>query len=391
MATSNISTTKTGTGWTVDVTAANLLTDTDIKDFIVLHNGITASLSDYTKTSPTLLTYNGAALASNTPIEIRRKTPNSIIQSVQFGDRFSSSLWNNELDRMIRWREEADLNGVGASSLVSVALPKDDAYGVVWNGDVIFPPTRNAVYDKLELMTTDINTKAPIASPTFTGDPKAPTPATGDNDTSIATTEFVKNQGYATIASPVFSGNPQAPTPATADNDTSIATTAFVKDNLLSYAPLASPVFTGNPTAPTPALNDNDTSIATTAYAIAQIASSFGSGNARARFYNGLISSIASSASATLYSGFGARNSAIVITNCTNTGAGAGNYHYSAEVWFLSYLEGGIIVENLVTQGGWASGASSRNGNATLSGSNIIYTASIRPITGLYYCVFVFQ
>ena len=34
---------------------------------------------------------------------------------------------------------------------------------------------------------------APIASPTFTGDPKAPTPAAGDNDTSIATTAFVRS------------------------------------------------------------------------------------------------------------------------------------------------------------------------------------------------------
>lgn len=33
--------------------------------------------------------------------------------------------------------------------------------------------------------------KADIASPTFTGDPKAPTPTSGDNDTSIATTAFV--------------------------------------------------------------------------------------------------------------------------------------------------------------------------------------------------------
>src|SRR5262245_66063123 len=32
---------------------------------------------------------------------------------------------------------------------------------------------------------------APINSPTFTGDPKAPTPTAGDNDTSIATTAFV--------------------------------------------------------------------------------------------------------------------------------------------------------------------------------------------------------
>lgn len=40
--------------------------------------------------------------------------------------------------------------------------------------------------------------------------------------------------GFAPIASPVFTGDPQAPTPATADNDTSIATTAFVKAAIAS-------------------------------------------------------------------------------------------------------------------------------------------------------------
>lgn len=71
-------------------------------------------------------------------------------------------------------------------------------------------------------------TLVPIDSPVFTGDPQAPTPPTPDNDTSIATTAFVKNQNYAPLASPNFTGDPRAPTPAPADNDTSLATTAFV-------------------------------------------------------------------------------------------------------------------------------------------------------------------
>ena len=37
------------------------------------------------------------------------------------------------------------------------------------------------------------------------------------------------NLGLATLASPALTGNPTAPTPASGDNDTSIATTAFVK------------------------------------------------------------------------------------------------------------------------------------------------------------------
>lgn len=42
------------------------------------------------------------------------------------------------------------------------------------------------------------NAKAPLASPALTGTPTAPTPATADNNTNIATTAFVKAQGYIT-------------------------------------------------------------------------------------------------------------------------------------------------------------------------------------------------
>jgi hypothetical protein len=111
----------------------------------------------------------------------------------------------------------------------------------------------------------------------FAVSPTAPTPATSDNDTSVATTAYVKAQGYATtatlaayapIASPTFTGTPKSVTPATNDNDTSIATTAYVKAQ--GYAPLSSPLFTGDARAVTPATSDNDTSIATTAFVKAQ-------------------------------------------------------------------------------------------------------------------------
>lgn len=43
---------------------------------------------------------------------------------------------------------------------------------------------------------------------------------------------------YAPILSPTFTGDPKAPTPATSDNDTSIATTAYVKANVAGFQPL---------------------------------------------------------------------------------------------------------------------------------------------------------
>lgn len=86
----------------------------------------------------------------------------------------------------------------------------------------------------------------------------------GQMDTAIASIDL---STLAPLASPTFTGDPKAPTPSTADNDTSIATTAYVQANLASYAPLASPALTGVPTAPTASADNNSTQIATTAYA----------------------------------------------------------------------------------------------------------------------------
>ena len=52
---------------------------------------------------------------------------------------------------------------------------------------------------------------APLASPVFTGTPTAPTQASSDSSTDIATDAFVKNQGYASLASPAFTGTPTVP------------------------------------------------------------------------------------------------------------------------------------------------------------------------------------
>ena len=101
--------------------------------------------------------------------------------------------------------------------------------------------------------------KADLASPVFTGDPQAPTPATSDNDTSIATTAFVKAQGYLTSA------------PVTSVAGKTGAVTLAVAD-VSGAAPLASPTFTGTPTLPTGTIavtqsaGNNTTAVATTAF-----------------------------------------------------------------------------------------------------------------------------
>jgi len=152
-------------------------------------------------------------------------------------------------------------------------------------------------------MTTALGLRAPLASPSLTGTPTAPTAAPGTNTTQIATTAFVDavRALLAPLASPALTGTPTAPTAAPGTNTTQIATTAFIQSAVSALissspaaldtlnelatalgndpnfatsmatalglrAPLASPALTGTPTAPTAAPGTNTTQLATTAF-----------------------------------------------------------------------------------------------------------------------------
>jgi hypothetical protein len=74
--------------------------------------------------------------------------------------------------------------------------------------------TQSWVTSQGYLTSSALTPYATLASPTFTGDPKAPTPATADNDTSVATTAFVKAQGYITTANATANFYPLSSNPA---------------------------------------------------------------------------------------------------------------------------------------------------------------------------------
>lgn len=102
---------------------------------------------------------------------------------------------------------------------------------------------------------------APLDSPHFIGDPQAPTAPLYDDDHSIANTEWVGREfirfdpanpppagtdlsKYAPLDSPLFIGDPRGPTPPAGDNDTSLATTAWVRSAIIvsSTTPPVDPV-----------------------------------------------------------------------------------------------------------------------------------------------------
>lgn len=214
--------------------------------------------------------------------------------------------------------EPVGLNGVTA----------DAAEINILDGAILSTTELNYVDGVTSAIQTQINTKAPLASPTFTGTPTLPTgtiattQSASNNSTAVATTAYVDTAGAlkANLASPTFTGTPTLPTGTIAttqtalDSSTKVATTAFVRgeitalinsapgaldtlnelalalgsdasfsttvtNNLALKAPLASPTFTGTPTLPTGTIattqtaGNNTTAVATTAFVTAAVGS----------------------------------------------------------------------------------------------------------------------
>ena len=113
---------------------------------------------------------------------------------------------------------------------------------------------------------TQLNAKAPLASPALTGVPTVPTAAADTNTTQAASTAFVV--GQAGSSSPTMNGT------ATVGTSKRYARDDHVHPTDTSRAPLASPALTGTPTVPTAATGTNTTQAASTAFVQNQIASS---------------------------------------------------------------------------------------------------------------------
>lgn len=108
-----------------------------------------------------------------------------------------------------------------------------------------------------QAITKELNKKATIESPTFTGIPNASTAPAGTSTTQIATTAFVQN---AITASTIIVDS------ALNSTSTNPVQNKVIKAALDAKAALASPTFTGTPKAPTAAAGTNTTQIATTAF-----------------------------------------------------------------------------------------------------------------------------
>jgi len=91
---------------------------------------------------------------------------------------------------------------------------------------------------------TQIGTKSPIASPTFTGTPAVPTASASTNTTQVASTAFVRTEVANLVDSAPGSLDTLNELAAALGDDASFSTT--VTNSIALKAPIASPTFTGN-------------------------------------------------------------------------------------------------------------------------------------------------
>ena len=110
------------------------------------------------------------------------------------------------------------------------------------------------------IAVAEVTGAAPLASPTFTGTPSAPTASAGTNTTQIATTAFVQTDLANLVDSAPDALNTLNELAAALGDDANFSTT--VTNSIATKAPTADPTFTGDVTLPDKIVHTGDTNTA---------------------------------------------------------------------------------------------------------------------------------
>jgi microcystin-dependent protein len=140
-------------------------------------------------------------------------------------------------------------------------------------------------------------TRAPLASPTFTGTVTIPAGASISGYAPLASPTFTGTvtipsgasiSGYAALASPTFTGTPAAPTATAGTNTTQLATTAFVSSAVgsITTTPAGAIDFFAMSSAPAGYIKANGAAVSRTTYSalFTAISTTFGAGDGTTTF-----------------------------------------------------------------------------------------------------------
>jgi hypothetical protein len=245
-------------------------------------------LSSYTETDPIVRAINGIVKSNGTTISAAVAGTDYVTPSGNIAGSAGSFTGNLA----------GDVTGTQSATVVGNAAVIGKVLTGYTSGSGTVAATDN-ILQAIQKINGNVVLKAPLASPTFTGVPAAPTATAGTNTTQIATTAFVTSAvsaGTSTSFSGSLAGEVTGTQSATVVGNgavigkvltgyTSGAGTVAATDNILQAiqkingndvlkAPLASPTLTGVPAAPTATAGTNTTQIATTAFVTGAVNSS---------------------------------------------------------------------------------------------------------------------
>lgn len=199
ISTQAVTATVSGTSWSVDVTNCNLSDDLTEKDFVVIQitDAAVINNSDITKDSATQISYSGSDVGTDIEIQVNRFTEAERYQDITFGALLSSSVYNEEIDNILRMLYELQIGNEAATNIQST--PLNEAYGPSWSTDTTKARTAKVIYDEMEkkadsdAVQTALDDKADLVSPNFSGTATVPTAPNVTDSNQIASTEFVQN------------------------------------------------------------------------------------------------------------------------------------------------------------------------------------------------------
>jgi hypothetical protein len=159
-----VSTFQTGTGWTVDVTAANLSPNLSEKDFDPYINGGLNLLSNWNKVSQTQLQYVGSALPAATPVTIVRRTAIVRIQELVYGTKLNTVNYEGEINKIHQILNDLK---VQPPTVLSPSLIDYTSYvPATWAANPLQAPTARAVKTAIDFAL--VNATLPNSA-TFSG------------------------------------------------------------------------------------------------------------------------------------------------------------------------------------------------------------------------------
>jgi hypothetical protein len=224
--------------------ATKTYADTAATTAVSAHNGATTNVHGIADTA-NLVTLAGTQTLTNKTIT----SPSGLVKA----DVGLANVDNtSDADKPVSTAAQTELNLkaplASPTFTGTVTTPLSTAGYVKTNASGVLSSSAAIAQADVTSLTTDLAAKAPLASPALTGTPTAPTASAGTNTTQIATTAFVTGAVADLIASAPGALNTLDELAAALGDDANFATT--VTNSLTAKAPLASPTFTGTVTLP---------------------------------------------------------------------------------------------------------------------------------------------